>query len=131
MKSNVCKNKKIKKTSFSISSISCYLADCLCLLDIFVLASSSCRVSTQKKPLPLLIVQKLKFNGKKYSVVTSWIRMSIHILKFPHNKDFYLYKSNKMQNNFTTPTKVKYKQKHQLWLVLITLQKHLSVTLTA
>lgn len=54
--------------------------------------------TTQKNPLPLLIVQKLKFNVKKYSVVTSQIRMSIHILEFPHNKDFYLYKSNKMQN---------------------------------
>lgn len=36
--------------------------------------------------------QKLKFNGKEYSVVTSQIRMSIYILEFPHNKDFYLYK---------------------------------------
>lgn len=97
-----------KKKSFPISISSSYLADCFCLLLFFsILISGFC---APKKSLLPLTAQKLQLNGCKYSIFTSTVRMSIHILEFPHNKDFYLYKSNEMQKNFTTPTKVKQKQ---------------------
>lgn len=62
------------------------------------------------KLLSSLNSQKMKLNLRNYSIFTSTVSISIHILELSDNKDFYLYKSNEMKKNLTTPTKVKYKQ---------------------
>lgn len=88
-----------------ISGIPAYLAVSVCCYFFFLLLWF-----WTAKLLSSLNSQKMKLNLRNYSIFTSTVSISIHILELSDNKDFYLYKSNEMKKNLTTPTKVKYKQ---------------------